>query len=608
MDKTLSVTGESFQPQQHAVAVCHGYENLPQEFRYSWYWNKKVIENCSPSRADGIDLAKESQLRMLYCSFIQDIGMMLRVPQVTIATAIMFCHRFYLHQSHAKNEWQTIATVCMFLASKVEDTPCHLNKVVKIAYETMYQRDYVAAQRINKTEVFEKQKSLILLAERLVLRTIRYDFNVRHPYKPLVEGLRKLKIDKKNVRQTAWNFVNDWLRTTICLQFEPNYIAAGSIFLSAKHHNVKLSPGDDGCTWWQVLNVVPFKFDAVLRQMKEVLSSKQKQAPKLPPKPQKQTETTVIAVVKQETVLSPDSCVSTEDVHLASKSTTSSAKFSVKSENSEGPNGTHKNSMEDVTSVPESRTSDAKLSPKDHFEAGNSQGNAKDECEKGNSEGVNCTVKNHMDRMSSDPVFTTSNAKLNGNSEGLNGTVKNYIEDVSLVPEPTTCNAELSKKNPRETGNSEGFNGTVKNCMDDMPSIPESTTSNAETCTKIQRETRNSEGLNGNCMEDDMPSIPEPVISTPKVSAENQCGAKESNRVDGTVKCGLENAVQNGLKSLLDVDKIKSLMNRRKRNRNIGDRAISLENLNDDEWIERELERGIVLAKRPKPCKNLVCL
>lgn len=27
-------------------------------------------------------------------------------PQVTIATAMMLCHRFYMRQSHAKNDWQ----------------------------------------------------------------------------------------------------------------------------------------------------------------------------------------------------------------------------------------------------------------------------------------------------------------------------------------------------------------------------------------------------------------------------------------------------------------------------------------------------------------------
>jgi len=27
-------------------------------------------------------------------------------PQVKIASGMMLCHRFYMHQSHAKNDWQ----------------------------------------------------------------------------------------------------------------------------------------------------------------------------------------------------------------------------------------------------------------------------------------------------------------------------------------------------------------------------------------------------------------------------------------------------------------------------------------------------------------------
>lgn len=46
--------------------------------------------------------------------------------------------------------FQTVATVCVFLASKVEDTPCPLDHVVRVAYETMYRRDTAAAQRIRQ--------------------------------------------------------------------------------------------------------------------------------------------------------------------------------------------------------------------------------------------------------------------------------------------------------------------------------------------------------------------------------------------------------------------------------------------------------------------------
>lgn len=42
-----------------------------------WYFSRAEIENNSPSRRDGIDLKKESELRQSYCSLIQDLGMRL---------------------------------------------------------------------------------------------------------------------------------------------------------------------------------------------------------------------------------------------------------------------------------------------------------------------------------------------------------------------------------------------------------------------------------------------------------------------------------------------------------------------------------------------------
>ncbi|KAM0881766.1 hypothetical protein ACQ4PT_032724 [Festuca glaucescens] len=72
----------------------------------SWYLSKEEIERGSPSRRDGVGAAKEDQLRATYCAFIRDVSLRLRLPQITIATGMVLCHRFYLHQSHAKNEWQ----------------------------------------------------------------------------------------------------------------------------------------------------------------------------------------------------------------------------------------------------------------------------------------------------------------------------------------------------------------------------------------------------------------------------------------------------------------------------------------------------------------------
>ncbi|AQK68202.1 cyclin-T1-1 [Zea mays] len=239
----------------------------------SWYVSREEIESGSPSRRDGVSAAKEAELRATYCSFIRDVCIRLRLPQITMATAIMLCHRFYLRQSHAKNEWQTIATVCIFLGSKIEDTPCQLKHVVIVSYETMYHKNPDAAKRIHQEhEVLAKQKALILVGETLLLSTIRFDFNIHHPYEPLKLALKKLGIAETELRQSAMSLINDTLPSTLVIQFKPQYIAAASLWFAAKFHNVNLS--QNGTIWWHVFDVAPDPLRVVVQQMSELFEKR----------------------------------------------------------------------------------------------------------------------------------------------------------------------------------------------------------------------------------------------------------------------------------------------------------------------------------------------
>ena len=83
-----------------------------------------------------------------------------------------------------------------------------------------------------------------------MLATLGFDLNVHHPYKPLVEAIKKFKVAQNALAQVTWNFVNDELRTSPCLQFKPHHIAASAIFLAAKFLKVKL-PSDGEKVWWQ---------------------------------------------------------------------------------------------------------------------------------------------------------------------------------------------------------------------------------------------------------------------------------------------------------------------------------------------------------------------
>ncbi|KAJ4834360.1 hypothetical protein Tsubulata_038383 [Turnera subulata] len=302
----------SRKPFKPSISACVQSPEKSECHSPRWYFSRHEIEECSPSRKDGIDLEEESQLRKLYCTFIQELGKEIELPQVAIACALMLCHRFYMRQSHAKNDWQTIATASIFLAGKLEETPRKLGDIVMKAYERLYKWDPSAPQRIRGTKFFDKQKGLIITAERLLMRTIAFDFDIQLPYRPLVVVLKKLQL-YSGLAQVAWNFVNDWICTTLCLQYKPHYIAAGSLFLAAKFQKVKL-PKEKGKVWWLEFDIAPKQLEEVVQQMVRFLEHDRKQAGPL-------THSKISQCRSQSTVTS----ISASDSHSAEDITESTA-------------------------------------------------------------------------------------------------------------------------------------------------------------------------------------------------------------------------------------------------------------------------------------------
>ena len=75
-------------------------------------------------------------------------------PQLTIATATVFCHRFYALNSHTRteNDWHVLAPACLFLAGKVEETPKALRDVVFVAYMMRHRKEPEKAQEALKNK------------------------------------------------------------------------------------------------------------------------------------------------------------------------------------------------------------------------------------------------------------------------------------------------------------------------------------------------------------------------------------------------------------------------------------------------------------------------
>lgn len=61
------------------AASMSGKLEEPDHSSSNWYFSREEIEKRSPSRMDGIDLKKETYFRKSYCTFLQDLGMCLKV-------------------------------------------------------------------------------------------------------------------------------------------------------------------------------------------------------------------------------------------------------------------------------------------------------------------------------------------------------------------------------------------------------------------------------------------------------------------------------------------------------------------------------------------------
>ncbi|XP_062223389.1 cyclin-T1-2-like [Phragmites australis] len=523
-------------------------EKLSHEHMYSWYFTREELVKFSLSRKDGITESKESEIRHLYCSFIWDVGIRLKLPQMTIATAIMFCHRFYLHQSLAKNGWQTVATVCVFLASKVEDTPCPLDLVVRVAYETMYRRDLATAQRIRQKDVFEKQKALILIGERLVLTTIRFDFNIQHPYRPLLDAMKNLGIIQKEVKQVAWNFVNDWLKTTLCLQYKPQYIAAGSLYLAAKLHNIKL-PLHGAHVWWHQFDVAPKPLEAIIQQMMEHVAMKRLMSAR--PSLVKQKE--ALSEAKLLASNSPDSVLNQSSLSINSSSPdigepndhiqVNSGQYSISSHTGDcrisGPDG----SLLNVSANRNEESWDQALITNHGVMSCSNQTSLDVAATEGNAGCVKHDVSNCKDSNNTVSGQNLNQASINRHGDGVNPFSVVISLDADVDREGTQC--------------------------------VEPSVANSNPCT---------ESLNADSLCSDR-SLADPAAGT-------------INDAPSALPVGMEVDPLSAELKKVDVARIKNLLMKRKRRRDVQEQAIASDDITEEAWIERELEAGIVATKQ----------
>ncbi|GFT39158.1 cyclin-K [Trichonephila clavipes] len=194
----------------------------------SWYYEKKDLKH-SPSILDGIDMERENRYRREGARFIINVGTKMGLRYDTMATGVVYFHRFYMFHSFKTFPRYVTACCCLFLAGKVEETPKKCKDIIRIA------KTFLADAQF--TQFGDDPKEEVMTLERILLQTIKFDLQMDHPYGHLLKYAKSLKGDKvklQNMVQMAWTFINDSLCTTLCLQFEPEVIAIALMYLAGK--------------------------------------------------------------------------------------------------------------------------------------------------------------------------------------------------------------------------------------------------------------------------------------------------------------------------------------------------------------------------------------
>lgn len=208
----------------------------------------------TPSILEGLPPEKERENRSKGVNFILQVGIMLKLPQITLATASVFLHRFYMRHSMQVYHYYSMAATCLFLAYKVEECVRKMRELVVACVRVAQKDPHKNVDEQDKE--YWRWRDNILQYEDLLLEAICFDLSLEPPYKTLFELLMQFEQgDNKRLRNAAWAFVNDSCLTTLCLLFPSRTIAASAFYAAAKHCDVAFPDDARGRPWWEVIDI-----------------------------------------------------------------------------------------------------------------------------------------------------------------------------------------------------------------------------------------------------------------------------------------------------------------------------------------------------------------
>ncbi|CAG5865909.1 cyclin-T2a isoform 1-T1 [Menidia menidia] len=215
-----------------------------------WFFTRDQLEN-TPSRRCGVEPDRELSYRQQAANLIQDMGQRLNVSQLTINTAIVYMHRFYMHNSFTKFHRNIISPTTLFLAAKVEEQPRKLEHVIKVAHACLNPQE---SPLDTKSNAYLQQAQELVILESIVLQTLGFEITIDHPHTDVVKCSQLVRASKDLAQTSYFMATNSLHLTTFCLQHKPTVIACVCIHLACKWSNWEIPVSTDGKHWWEYVD------------------------------------------------------------------------------------------------------------------------------------------------------------------------------------------------------------------------------------------------------------------------------------------------------------------------------------------------------------------
>uniref|UniRef100_A0A8C0V8W7 Cyclin-like domain-containing protein n=1 Tax=Cyanistes caeruleus TaxID=156563 RepID=A0A8C0V8W7_CYACU len=162
--------------------------------------------------SSGLDPDTETELRVTGCELIQAAGILLRLPQVAMATGQVLFQRFFYTKSFVKHSMEHVSMACVHLASKIEEAPRRIRDVINVFHRLRHLREKKKPVPLILDQEYVNLKNQIIKAERRVLKELGFCVHVKHPHKRLLLiGLVSLLSDGEVDAGAQYSSKADWI-------------------------------------------------------------------------------------------------------------------------------------------------------------------------------------------------------------------------------------------------------------------------------------------------------------------------------------------------------------------------------------------------------------